>query len=181
MEARNPYLSHYRPAFACSAILYPLRRRRVLRLPTPKGAQRDYRVPPCAQEWFRPAHSAGGVCVHESGSFRPSAHHGAFLAQASQHLWLVPGNNVYRAFTCVGRATHACPRFRLMLTDPRRTSRFVRPPEGGRALSAGFSRVVTSPLRRPSVQLVEKLALFTVMSVWSNAQSDVHVAQTSPG
>lgn len=50
-----------------------------------------------------------------------------------------------------------------------------------RALSAGSSRVVTSPLRRPSVQLVEKLAPFTVMSVRSNAQSDFHVAQTSPG
>ncbi len=41
---RNPYPAHYRLAFAFSIFLYPQRRRFTLRLPTPKGTLRAYRV-----------------------------------------------------------------------------------------------------------------------------------------
>lgn len=72
------------------------------------------------------------------------------------------------------------PRVCLMLTDSRLASRLARLPEGRRALSAGSLRVVASPLRRPSVQLVEKLAPSAVMSAWSNAQSDVSRRTNEP-
>jgi hypothetical protein len=42
---RNPYLTHYRPAFASSTILYPQTHRLALQLAFPEGDLRAYHVP----------------------------------------------------------------------------------------------------------------------------------------
>jgi hypothetical protein len=47
--------------------------------------------------------------VHDRGLASPCAHYGAILAQASQHLWLVAFNDVYREFTCVYHTIHPGP------------------------------------------------------------------------
>ena len=39
--------------------------------------------------------------VHDREGVNPCTRYGALLAQASQHLWLVPFYDVYREFTCV--------------------------------------------------------------------------------
>ena len=60
---RNPYLAHYRPAFACSLFLYPLPCQVALRLPllSSTAGQRDYHVPQAEPNgWFRSRLSAGG-------------------------------------------------------------------------------------------------------------------------
>jgi len=69
------------------------------------GEHRVYRVPLGYQNGLGPLFSPVALGVHESAGQKASAHHGAILAQACQHLWLVLGHDVYRAFTCVDHTT----------------------------------------------------------------------------
>jgi hypothetical protein len=47
--------------------------------------------------------------VHDRVPWRPCAHYSAILAQASQHLWLVDFDDVYREFTCVHHTANPAP------------------------------------------------------------------------
>ena len=47
--------------------------------------------------------------VHDRERVNPCTRYGALLAQASQHLWLVPFYDVYREFTCVHHTIHPAP------------------------------------------------------------------------
>src|SRR5713101_3056423 len=47
--------------------------------------------------------------VHDRVALRPCTRYGAILAQASQHLWLVPVDDVYREFTYVNHTIHPAP------------------------------------------------------------------------
>ena len=51
----NPYPAHYRPAFACSPVLYPQPHRLTLRLAFPEGGLRAYHVAPLKPRGLGPA------------------------------------------------------------------------------------------------------------------------------
>jgi hypothetical protein len=88
-SCRNPYPAHYRPAFACSPILYPQPHRLALRSAfPPKGGLRAYHVAPLKPRGLGPASTP--VARHlRRGSSEPPDLATCLLAQASQHLWLV--------------------------------------------------------------------------------------------
>jgi hypothetical protein len=73
----NPYPTHYRPAFACSLLLYPLPSQVILRLPLLSmrtAGQRAYHVPQIELAgWFRSRLFAGGAtsAAEEFGASAP--------------------------------------------------------------------------------------------------------------
>src|SRR4051812_40033189 len=58
---RNPYPTHYRPAFACSPILYPQPRRLALRFAVPVGRTTGLPRYVAVAVWVRSHLSAGGA------------------------------------------------------------------------------------------------------------------------
>src|SRR2546423_4261920 len=124
------YPPDYRAAFAFSALLYPQSHQCTLRLPTRFGRTMGLPCSAYVTEWVRSALSAGGVgCPRgrrSDTSFPPQC----LLAQATQHLRLVPLNDVYQAFACANHTTHPSPLSALMLADTSVASRFHWQPYG---------------------------------------------------
>jgi hypothetical protein len=67
------------------------------------------------------------------------------LAQASQHLWLVVCDDVYRAFTWVRHTTHPRPVSVVVLTDTSLPPGFDASRWTVGTLSGGSVQVVTFP------------------------------------
>src|SRR5215510_1980553 len=105
-------------AFASSLLLCPHTYRLALRLTFPGGRCTGL---PCSvsvtPEWLRRALSTGSVVAHDKEGRRPCTCYSALLAQASQPLWLVFCDDVYRAFPWGRPAIHPSPVSVLMLTD----------------------------------------------------------------
>src|SRR5215470_15406159 len=105
-------------AFASSILPFPHVYRLALRLTFPCGRCTGL---PCSVSvthgWVRRALSTGSVAAHDKEGRSPCTRYSALLAQASQHLWLVFCDDVYRAFTWVRPAIHPSPVSALMLTD----------------------------------------------------------------
>jgi hypothetical protein len=92
---RNPYPPHYRAAFAFSAFLCPLLCQHSLRFAFPiAGEQWVYHVSLRSPDGDGPLFPPVALDVHERRDDSSSSRHGASLAQACQHLWLVPHNDV---------------------------------------------------------------------------------------
>ena len=62
--------------------------------------------------------------VHERTRKIASTRHGAFWLKPVSIFGLLPGYDVYQAFTCVDHTTHSSPRSAVMLADPRVPLRF---------------------------------------------------------
>jgi len=86
---RNPYPTHYRPAFAFSLISYPQPRRLVLRLAFPEGGLRAYHVALLKPRGLGPACTPVARHLRRVGPSHPDLAT-YLLVQAYQHLWLVP-------------------------------------------------------------------------------------------
>jgi len=76
--------------------------------------------------------------VHERAHKIASARHGAFWLKPVSIFGLLPGYDVYQAFTYVDLTTHSSPRSALMLADPCVPLRFPRQYCYWESLSAGF-------------------------------------------
>ena len=96
----NPYPLHYKVAFACSSILYPLFHRLALRPPFPMGKHRAYHVPleylPGLGLAFLPV-----VLQLRQEKTKHLYLTTYLLVQAYQHLWLVSFDDIYQRFTSV--------------------------------------------------------------------------------
>src|SRR6516164_7280462 len=102
----NPYPVHYRPAFACSLLPYPLPHRLTLRRAFPRGRQRAYHVPPMYQCGL--GRASPPVVRHlRRGSSEPPDLTTYLLVQAIQHLAPVLCDDVYQRFTCVDLTTRS--------------------------------------------------------------------------
>jgi hypothetical protein len=142
----NPYPSHYRMAFASSILLLPHAYRLALRCAFPGGRRTGF---PCSASitygWVRRALSTGSVVAHDKEGRNPCTRYSAVLAQASQHLWLVFCDDVYRAFTWVRQTIHPRPVSVSVLTDTSWPHGFDVSRSTVGPLSRGSVRVVTFP------------------------------------
>jgi hypothetical protein len=82
---------------------------------------------PCSVQvtkWVRFALFAGGVACPRGRRSETPFPPQCLLAQAAQHLRLVPLNGVYQAFACANHTTHPSPLSALMLADTSVASQF---------------------------------------------------------
>src|SRR5205807_1495673 len=101
------YPAHYRPAFACSLLLYPPPHQLLLReQPSLLGRRRAYHVPPLS---LRGLGRASPPVVHQlrRRSSEPPDLTTYLLVQAIQHLALGLCDDVYQRFTWVDQPTRS--------------------------------------------------------------------------
>ena len=111
----NPYPPDYRPAFACSLILYPLPRRLALRVAFPRagrttGLPRSADVP----EWVRSPLYAGGAASAPGEFGAPGPDHVPFGPSLTASL-ACPCSRRLRGFTWVDLSTRSWLPTTLML------------------------------------------------------------------
>ena len=98
--------------------------------------------------------------VHDRGGVNPCTRYVALLAQASQHLWLVNFDDVYREFTCVHHTIHPAP-------SPLDASRGTFPSRFRRQSGdCGYS--VRGHLTARYLAAVPRRILLMAQQVWSN-------------
>src|SRR5712692_6830130 len=86
-----------------------------------------------------------------------------------------------RAFACANHTTHPSPLSVPMLTDFSIPSRFRCQPYDCGALSMGFSRIVTFPLRHPRILLVEQQVPLGPHCPMEQLLTRLHVARLHSG
>ena len=86
--------------------------------PTANGRYRAYRVSLREPSGLGPLYPPVAFGVHERARKIASARHGAFWLKPVSIFGLLPGYDVYQAFSFLNHATHSSPRSALMLADP---------------------------------------------------------------